>query len=501
MINFDNPLLVSICADGNWKDSAAEVSIENNSVYLTANHASWVRITWEADFSENALVLNDAWERSYGDLSWKSIGALGFSPWFFAVKENDVIHCIGVKTGPSALCSWTLTRKSVTLLMDVRCGCKDVQLDGRRLKMAELVSLSKTGDVFDALNDFYHVLCENPVLPSAPVYGGNDWYACPGTNSFESVLKLSDIVAECSKGLKNRPYQVIDAGWSLCHSWYSDKEYIGGPFRYCNDKFGDMKAMADAIKERDIKPGLWIRPLETVEYIPDEAILHRDQTVKYMDPTHPYSKEKLSEDIRRIRQWGYEMIKIDFITFDIFGKYGFSMSESVAGGDWSFYEKNKTTAEILREYYLRISNDANGTFINACNTFSHLSAGIFPVYRIGDDTNIKNFDITLKMCVNTLAFRGAMHNAFFAADADCVSITGGGIWEKNKEWLRLLSYSGTPLLVSVEPEFYSPEVREAITSAFALASEPHKVAKPIDWYETKIPRKWDTFDGIKEFNW
>ncbi len=502
MFQFDNPVSVSICSDGKWRADTGEVSIENGGVYLTAKAASWVRIDWEADFSRNALVLGDAWERSYGTLGWRPIGEPAFHPWYFAVKDGENVQCFGMKTAPASICSWTLTPKSISLLMDVRCGCLDTLFDGRRVLLAQLLHLEGTENAHVLLQKFCGMMCDKPVLPKTPFYGGNDWYAASGVNTFESVLELSDILAECAEGLKNRPYQTIDAGWQLCHHWHLNEEYIGGPFRYPNDKFGDMKRMADAIKERDIHPGIWIRPLQTVEYLPEETYLRKKGKVKVIDPSHPYSKEKLAGDIRTLRQWGYDLIKFDFPTYDIFGKYGFSMNQSVVEGDWAFYERHKTSAEIILEYYKLTADAADGALINACNSLSHLSAGLFPIYRIGDDSSINKFETTLKMCVNTLAFRGVQHNHFYSADADCVSITGNGLWEgKNSEFLRLLSYSGTPVTVSIETAFYSKEIREAVSNAFALGSEPHEVARPLDWEENRIPRHWQTFDGEKTFNW
>lgn len=37
--------------------------------------------------------------------------------------------------------------------------------------------------------------------------------------------------------------------------------------------------------------------------------------------------------------------------------------------------------------------------------------------------------------------------------------------------------------------------------AFRLAAVPHPTARAIDWDETRTPRRWQTFDGVKEFDW
>jgi len=63
------------------------------------------------------------------------------------------------------------------------------------------------------------------------------------------------------------------------------------------------------------------------------------------------------------------------------------------------------------------------------------------------------------MGVNTLAFRMAQHNRFFAADADCVPLTGGIPWELTRQWLDLVARSGTALFVSVDPAAITAEQR------------------------------------------
>ena len=135
---------VSICvqAEGQWRKVRDEVSVSTGAVKLKTNRASWVRLTWDVQFAGDALVLCDAWERSYGDLSWRPIGSAGYSPWYFSVREGGATRCIGVKTGSAALCVWLIERNSLSLLMDVRCGCLDTLFDGRELVLAELVQTS-----------------------------------------------------------------------------------------------------------------------------------------------------------------------------------------------------------------------------------------------------------------------------------------------------------------------------------------------------------------------
>lgn len=503
VIDIDSPLSVVVMADGKWRTAKGdEVSVSDGRIRLKTDRAAWVRLTWAAKFGADARVLPDAWERTYGKHCWQPIATPWFSPWYFSVRDGGRTRCVGVKVQPSALCSWTGDCSSVTLTMDVRCGCQDTLFGGRELVLCELVQLEQAGDPWDAMHAFCKLMCPNPVLPREPVFGGDDWYAFYSNNSFKGIVEHAKKLSACSEGLANRPFQMVDAGWQLCHNWYPGDEYIGGPYRYCNSKFKDMKALASAVRDVGARPGVWCRPQETVEYVSKEAFLNRIKNVKYLDPSHPEAREILDSDLRRFIDWGYELVKWDFLEVDTFRRYAIDVRESIpADGDWTFYDRTRTSAEICLEYYRGTAKIAKDVYVNTCNTLSHLTAGLFPGFRIGDDTSGNDWKRTVGMGVNTMAFRGFQDRAFYLADCDCVGITDKIPWERNREWLRLLQYSGTPVAVSIQDEMFTSEVRDAVTEAFHLAAVPHPTARALDWDETLTPRRWQTFDGVKEFNW
>ncbi len=89
---------------------------------------------------------------------------------------------------------------------------------------------------------------------------------------------------------------------------------------------------------------------------------------------------------------------------------------------------------IFLHLYKAIREAAGEMCVIGCNTFSHLSAGLFELNRIGDDTSGNEWDRTRKMGVNTLAFRGVHHGTFYAADGDCVGLTNKIAWETNNGW-------------------------------------------------------------------
>jgi len=140
-------------------------------------------------------------------------------------------------------------------------------------------------------------------------------------------------------------------------------------------------------------------------------------------------------------------------------------------------------------------------YLIGCNTFSHLSAGIFELNRIGDDTSGQEWARTLKMGVNTLGFRLPQHNTFYAADGDCVGLTTKIPWEKNKQWLQLLAESSAPLFISAEPEALGADQKQAIKKAFTDSARVQPLGEPMDWMTNPRPAEWKLNGSIIHFDW
>ena len=499
-MNFNiNSFEYKIICQGECEDAVFEAADRENEldIFISADKSrpEFVELSWSADDDKGLFVLGDAWERSYGELELLPLCENNRSmPWYFIATDRKRSFCFGVKTGANSFVSFRYNSDKITALIDCRNGGSGVHLNGRRVKLATFVfSEYNSGNVTECLKDYCRRLCEKPVLPEKRVYGGNNWYYAYGKSSFRQIVKDARLQAELSEGIENRPFQVVDDCWQI--------HRCEGPW-YPNRKFKDMKKLADEIRACGVRPGIWVRLLHNRDRsLTKEMRILRKGKRRYLDPTHPEVQKYIRADIERIRSWGYELIKHDFSTADLFGSYGSELDDRITKIDgWHFYDKTKTNAEIVLDFYRLILEAAGDMLIIGCNTISHLSAGYVHISRTGDDTSGREWDRTRKMGVNTLAFRLAQNEAFYMCDADCVGILKKKIpWEKNSQWLDLLSKSNTPLFISCTDDI--DEIKRAdIRRAYKIFNEPHSI-EPIDIFETKIPTEWKIDEKTVKYSW
>ena len=499
-MNFDiSRYSAKITCENIPRDVVIETEIRGNELdlYISANddNPMFVELLWNCKTDEDYLVLGDAWERSYADLGFVRIGDLKKSlPWYFIATNKKESFCLGVKTQPNAFVSFRFETDGIKALVDCRNGGNGVHLGGRKLKLCTFVySACDNADIIENLRDYCKKLCDNPILPKERIYGGNNWYYAYGKSNYKQIISDAKLQVKLSQGIDNKPFQVIDDCWQ--------PNKCEGPW-VPNKKFKDMKKLADEIKEIGARPGIWVRLLHNKDktITKDMRILRKGKR-KYFDPTHPQVQKYIREDIERIRSWGYELMKHDFSTADMFGDYGGNLDATITNiTGWHFYDQTKTNAEIVLDFYRLILDAAGDMLIIGCNTISHMSAGLVHIYRTGDDTSGYSWDRTRDYGVNTLAFRLAQNEIFYMCDADCVGIIKDEIpWEKNSQWLHLLSYSNTPLFISCTDKI-SDDKKNDISIAYKVFNEPHEF-KPVDIYNTKAPESW-LIDGEEiRYSW
>lgn len=467
-----------------------------------------VILQWNYAASKNSTVLGDHWERTYGDVAFDPVNGKRKLPWYFIQHDGDNANCFGVMTGCNSICHWQLGNDTLQLTMDTRNGGDGV-LPGDRLLHAADIITTKTKNkenVFATARRFCKMMCPDARLPKQPVYGINDWYFAYGNSSYDLILKHTSMMADLATDTSNRPFSVVDAGWAKYSPLLPGDCCWQDDFSTPNEKFKDMIKLAEDIKKLGMRPGLWTRPLcaahDDEKNVLLPAIPGRDNPKNpVLDPTIGENMERILYNISSYDAWGYEMVKHDFTTYDLFGKWGFQMDDEYTTKGWHFNDRSKTNAEIILNLYRSIRNEVPHMYLIGCNTLSHLSAGIFELNRIGDDTSGKEWGRTKKMGINTLGFRMVQHNNFYSADGDCVGLTKDVPWNKNKQWMQLLARSSTPLFISAQPDALGEEQRSFIKQSFSEAAREQPIAEPLDWLTNPFPAKWNLDGKVEEFDW
>lgn len=482
-----------------WSGTGLQVTINPQhdhvpvTVAATSACPTHVHLRWSASVEPGLLILGDAWERSYGDLRWEPLVPERVLPWYFLTADRESLHGYGVKTGAGAFCFWQIDPQGISLWLNLCNGGDGVALGGRELLAATVVTRqgSPGENALDAAGDFCRRMCDKP-RPPVTIYGSNDWYYAYGRNTADQIVRDAELIASLAPAARPRPFTVIDDGWRN------------------KAAFPDMAALSAAIRGHNVRPGLWIRPLQADADTPADLLLPQARFGKLasgkpdfaFDPTIPDAMERVLAKVTQARSWGYELIKHDFSTYDLLGQWGFQMHAQPTLSGWSFHDRSKTNAEIIRGLYGAIRRAAGErTLLIGCNTVGHLGAGIFDAQRTGDDVSGKKWERTRRMGVNTLAFRLPQHRAFFALDPDCVPITTDIPWSCNRMWLDVVARSGTVLLVSPQPAAMGPAQRQAVRQAFQLATSGAETVAT-DWQNNTTPGQWQFRPAAeKSYDW
>ena len=474
----------------------------------SAEPISHLRLRWDAPMREGVRVLGDAWERSYGDLEWRGIERDRKMPWYFFVSdgtdalppsENRLTEAFGVETGANTMAFWQIDPMGVTLWLDVRSG-SDAYRATQELLCATVLFMEYRGmRAYEATRRFCRLMAVNPIFPDHVVYGSNNWYYAYGESSHEQILEDAAYIAMLCEGNETTPYMVIDDGWQPNH--------LDAPWNCGNERFPDMPRLASEMRALGVRPGIWVRYLingnedepRKVHDFSEECYL--TEGGKVLDPSHPTVLAYVRRTTARLVDWGYSLIKHDFSTYDILGKWGFQLDGSPVTGELHFHDRTKTTAQIIKQFYAAIYEAAGDAVIVGCNVIGHLAVGTHHVNRIGDDTSGVEWERTRKMGVNTAGFRMGQAGAFYTADADCVGITEAVDFRLNREWMHLVSHTDSALFVSVRPGLLSPDQECAVREALRYASVPGRDIYPLNWMETTTPRRFFVDGAPVEYRW
>jgi alpha-galactosidase len=200
-----------------WSGGGVWVRMEKSAVYVSSPQKRLLRLRlhWPRTFPKSYRYLGDAWERSYGDLGWRPLEPERIFPWYFLAGDDSSVTAYGVKTNPGAFCCWQVDPSGITLWLDLRNGGSGVELGKRTLLAATIVTEDyEKQSPFQAARQFCRKMAERGIAMPAPLYGGNNWYYAYGNSSAEAIRADTERIASYSPSGGNRPFMVIDDGWS-----------------------------------------------------------------------------------------------------------------------------------------------------------------------------------------------------------------------------------------------------------------------------------------------
>ena len=487
---------------------SVEGGVGKVTVYPSGAPVKYLKLRFEGDMSHVESVFGDQWERNSSvsaDLEWRSLMPNRALAWYCYVKTRERVACYGVKTGANCFAFWNVDRRGVTLFLNLTSGSGGVDLREPLLacEVTELFGDEGEG-AFSAARRFAKKLCDKPKLPREPIFGVNNWYWAYGKISHESVATETDYLLRMTEGAAHRPYMILDDGWQLNRT-YGKGAYIGGPW-LPNDRFGDMRRTADMIRAKGAKAGIWFRPLLTLDLPCEEAKLYDSSAGGViLDPTHPCTLEQVERDARKIRSWGYDLIKHDFTTNDIFGLSPLTATKhtvNLMNGERKFFDSTVTTATAIKRLYEAIARGAEDAEVIGCNTVSHLTAGIHSTYRVGGDTSGRSFEWSRRNGVNSM-MRLPLNDAFYRVDPDCAAFTERVDADINLDFLEMCAITGVTTLASVTPGILTPAQMKRINEIYRIADRDEKRYSILDFETNANPELFcDSETGaVREFDW
>jgi len=487
------------------------------SVHADTQPIRGITLTWPHRLAAGTAVLGDAWERGYGDLGWQRLDADRPLPWYLVARSTDRTLGIGVRVRPNAFCHWRFDPAQLRLHLDLRNGGDAAVLGDRVLTVATVTGAE--ADHGESAYELTAALCErmcaDPLPVPGPVVGANNWYYAYGEGfDPDAVVGDAALVAEYVGDHPVRPFGVVDAGWS------PGGGAPGGPWEHGTPGlFDDMPGLAERVRDVGARPGIWMRPLAR-SFDVDERLLRpgpqpsghgSNPPTLALDVSRPEVLDLVRADVARIAGWGFELIKHDFSTFDLLGRFGPAMGTELTDPGWHFADRARTNAELINAFYDAVldaaqSGPRGGALVLGCNTVGHLAAGRVHLNRTGDDTSGRDWARTRQMGVNTLAYRMPQHGRFYLADADCVPATPSTPWAKNRQFADAIARSGTALFVSVDPAARTSAVDADLRAAFRLACDggvPGGVRPVIGDHlpSEPAPTRWVGTDGEKTYSW
>ena len=473
---------------------------------------------------DDVVVLTDSWERCYGEAGPHRL-----------VHGTDIksawdLHCFDRAAGkscsmsyygiPTSKLSFRICRDmgnsaAMEILADTHSGARGVLIEpGDVFQAGDLIFLNSTHDPFDALETYARRIAEHNRVsrPTVIPVGWVDWYFAKGATTEDDLLRNLDFIARELKefGLE---YIQIDSGWQLGVETTPPPHNViaGGPW-IPNSKFPrGMKWYADRIRERGLRPGIWIRPFHMIEGA-EERSAHPDWFNErgQMDFSHP----EVREHVRRlcsllVDDWGYEYVKFDFPSFDLFNAWGPALFEEHAARQ-ELQAGTKTNIQAYRESMEVMREATRGkASLLACNSIMPATLGCADVFRIGDD--VGDWHRTFTYGVKSVSARYYTNGIFWTNDPDCLLVREPFTIDQARMWATLVGLSSGAVFISEKLHELPAERLAIIRKAMPVYRNAgnHPPGRPLDLLDAAVPELWHLrvvrdfmgWDLVGVFNW
>ena len=278
-----------------------------------------------------------------------------------------------------------------------------------------------------------------------------------------------------------------------------------GDWLTCNEKFPHgLEYLAGKVHDAGFKPGLWLAPFmveENSELFANhpELMIHdadgeiiwasewRGNRVAALDGTHPGAQEYLFKTFSTLVEWGFEYVKLDF------------MSWACVGTGGCYHDPKATRAQALRRGLQAIRNAMGDRFILGCTTPLGQVVGLVNGERIGTDITpywkpdkkyYKEAPMVANVCRNIIN-RSYMNGRLWISDPDThiARIDNNKLTENEVIlWTYALFLTGGMMLLSDRFETLTPERVEL--SKLLLAEPGVFETRPLDFFESEYPAVW-----------
>jgi hypothetical protein len=466
------------------------------------------------DNTADIRLLTDSWERCYGDAGIRSfsVDAQIRSAWdvhLFDTRKQTNCNLSFFQI-PSGKLSFHLKRQSNDEAVDIivrsetHAGTHGVALmPNETFSVGEIMIRFTQGSVFDAMESYADLIATHNNIPRPTLIpvGWVDWYFAKGLTTEKDILENLDFLARELKdfGLE---YVQLDSGWQLGIETSPPPHNViaGGPW-IPNSKFSrGMQWYAEKIKERGLKPGIWVRPFQMVEGAPERSQHPEWFNQKgQVDFSNPQVLERVRTLFRQlVNDWGYTYIKYDFPSYDLFDAWG----PSLFVDHWAHTNPHTQTITGIQAYrnaLETIRTSAPDTPLVACNSVMTPTLGLANVFRIGDD--VGDWNRTFTYGVRSVGARYYTNGVYWTNDPDVLLVREPFTIDQARMWASLIALSGGVVFISERLHELPPERLDIIKKAMPVYRNPGKgyaFGRPMDLLENDPPEFWN-LEVRKEF--